>query len=76
MVNPDMLSLEISDDGRGIAEGDLDKDGSFGLRGLSERVRQVRGWIDIPTGVPRGMVMLTIPLSEQAAARLESGDDS
>ena len=76
MVNPDMLSLEISDDGRGIAEGDLDKDGSFGLRGLSERVRQVRGWIEIPTGVPRGMVMLTIPLSEQAAARLESGDDS
>jgi signal transduction histidine kinase len=76
MVNPDMLSLEISDDGRGIAEGDLDKDGSFGLRGLSERVRQVRGWIEIPTGVPRGMVMLTIPLTEQAAARLESGDDS
>ncbi len=76
MVNADVLSLEISDDGRGIAEGDLDKDGSFGLRGLTERVRQVNGWIEVPTGVPRGMVMLTIPLTDQAAVRLASGDEA
>ena len=72
MVQAELLSLEIVDDGIGIRADDLGKDSSFGLRGLKERVRQVRGWLDVATGGPHGSVMLTIPLSDAAAAHLES----
>jgi signal transduction histidine kinase len=72
MVQDELLSLEIVDDGVGIRADDLGKDSSFGLRGLNERVRQVRGWLDVATGGPHGSVMLTIPLSDAAAAHLES----
>lgn len=70
VLQDDMLSLEISDDGVGIRAADLDKPGSFGLRGLQERVRQAHGWLDVSVGERRGAVMLTLPLTERAAARL------
>ncbi|MFM1990311.1 MAG: hypothetical protein RJA99_3268 [Pseudomonadota bacterium] len=70
VVQGDTLSLEISDDGIGIRAADLDKPGSFGLRGLLERVRQVHGWLDVAVGERRGAVMLTLPLTESAAHRL------
>ena len=69
-VRDDTLSLEVSDDGVGLRTEDVDKPGSFGLRGLVERVRQVGGWLDVAVGEPRGAVMLTIPLTEAAQARL------
>ncbi|HYF59746.1 MAG TPA: response regulator [Burkholderiaceae bacterium] len=69
-VRDDTLSLEVSDDGVGLRAEDVDKPGSFGLRGLVERVRQVGGWLDVAVGEPRGAVMLTIPLTEAAQARL------
>ena len=76
VVQDDTLSLEISDDGVGIRAADIDKPGSFGLRGLTERVRQVRGWLDVAVGERRGAVMLTIPLTERAAARLLDESDA
>jgi signal transduction histidine kinase len=76
VVQDDTLSLEISDDGVGLAAGDLDKSASFGLRGLTERVRQVHGWLEVAVGAGRGEVMLTIPLTPEAAARLEEGGDA
>ena len=69
-VGDDTLSLEVSDDGIGLRPGDVDKPGSFGLRGLTERVRQVDGWLEVAVGEARGAVMLTIPLTERAQARL------
>src|SRR6185436_12208474 len=48
-----VLSLEISDNGRGVSEEDLVKSRSFGIRGLHERATTVGGWIDLSSG-PHG----------------------
>jgi PAS domain S-box-containing protein len=50
----DEIELEIEDDGRGIAEGDLSKKGSFGLMGLRERVHILAGRVRIESGPGRG----------------------
>lgn len=75
VVESDVVSLEITDDGPGIAPRDLDKPGSFGLRGLAERARQARGWLDVGVGAGRGTVLLTLPLTDAAATRLHDGVD-
>lgn len=41
------LSLEIADDGRGIAQPDRRKPGSFGLKGMQERAERQGGWLEI-----------------------------
>ncbi len=53
----DSLSVEISDDGIGLAPADLDKPASFGLRGLRERALVINGWLEI-SGLPAGTVLL------------------
>lgn len=64
--NTGYLSLEIADNGRGLAEQDLVKPQSFGLRGLHERARSVGGWVDISTD-PRGTaVILSVPLRDES----------
>jgi signal transduction histidine kinase len=75
VVRSDVLSLEVTDDGRGLAHQDLDKPGSFGLRGLAERARQAGGWLDVAVGEGRGAVLLTLPLTDLAAARLDAGGE-
>lgn len=75
MVRRDTLSLEIADDGCGIRAEDLDKADSLGVRGLIERVRRVNGWLEVATGQAHGLVMLTLPLTPEAAARLEGEQD-
>jgi hypothetical protein len=47
-----VLSLEVSDDGRGLA-GDLAKARSFGIRGLHERASTVGGWVDLSSNAGR-----------------------
>ncbi|MFA7506569.1 MAG: response regulator [Burkholderiaceae bacterium] len=67
VVTGEQLSLEISDDGIGFTEAERDKEGSFGLRGLTERARRVGGWLEV-TGDGRGCtVLLTLPTREDAA---------
>lgn len=57
-----VLSLEISDDGRGLSQQDLAKARSFGIRGLRERASTVDGWIDL-TSSPQGTTLiLSVPL--------------
>jgi len=60
------LSLEIADDGVGLAPQALEKTSSFGLRGLSERARKVGGWIDVSAGERGTCVLLSMPLAERA----------
>jgi signal transduction histidine kinase len=70
-----MLSLEIADDGRGVADSDLAKPDSYGLRGLAERARAVGGWIEV-SGAARGtVVLLTVPL-QPVASRLFATSES
>ncbi|MCM0607506.1 MAG: response regulator [Ideonella sp. WA131b] len=58
-----VLSLEISDNGRGLASADLGKARSFGIRGLRERAATVGGWIDLSSGAGHGTsLILSVPL--------------
>lgn len=59
-----VLSLEISDNGRGLNQDDLAKARSFGIRGLHERARTVEGWVDLSSGAAGTTLILSIPLDE------------
>jgi signal transduction histidine kinase len=58
-----VLSLEVSDNGRGLSQDDLAKARSFGIRGLRERAETVGGWVDISSGVQGTTLILSVPLS-------------
>ncbi|RZT01840.1 PAS domain S-box-containing protein [Duganella sp. CF402] len=61
------LHITIHDDGRGIAEKDMDKATSFGLIGMRERVWALHGDIAIASdGGTRIMIRLPLPPSEPA----------
>jgi signal transduction histidine kinase len=60
-----VLSLEVSDNGRGLSAGDLAKAQSFGIRGLKERALTVGGWVDLSSG-PRGTTLiLSVPIEDE-----------
>ena len=60
-----VLSLEISDNGRGLSQTDLAKSRSFGIRGLNERAATVGGWIDLASGAGGTSLILSIPLEHE-----------
>ncbi len=62
-----VLSLEVSDNGRGLGPGDLAKARSFGLRGLHERAGTVGGWVDISSDSGGMVLMLSVPVRRDAA---------
>jgi signal transduction histidine kinase len=57
-----VLSLEISDNGRGLSNQDLGKDRSFGIRGLHERADTVGGWVDLSSSHSGTTLILSVPL--------------
>ena len=57
-----VLSLEVSDNGRGLIQEDLAKARSFGIRGLRERAAQVGGWVDLSSGPGGTTIILSVPL--------------
>ncbi len=62
-----VLTLEIADNGCGLAPEDLAKPRSFGLRGLRERARTVGGWLDISARPGAGTsIILSVPLGDPA----------
>lgn len=71
-----VLTLEIRDDGRGIAPGDLAKERSFGIRGLHERAATVGGWVDLSAAPGGGTsLILTVPLAQDAIDALDDATD-
>lgn len=58
-----VLSLEISDNGRGLSPDDLVKEGSFGIRGLQERARTVGGWVDVSSSATGTTMILSVPMN-------------
>jgi signal transduction histidine kinase len=59
-----VLSIEVTDNGRGLHAEDLAKARSFGLRGLHERAETVGGWVDISSTPGTGTsLLLSVPLS-------------
>ncbi|GAB4569221.1 MAG: response regulator [Rhizobacter sp.] len=57
-----VLSLEVSDNGRGLSQEDLAKARSFGIRGLHERAGTVGGWVDLSSGPGGTTLILSVPL--------------
>ena len=75
-ISGGVLSLEISDNGRGLSRADLAKASSFGIRGLHERASTVDGWIDLSSGPGGTTLILSVPLAGKAGgAPMEAGDD-
>jgi signal transduction histidine kinase len=66
-----VLSLEVSDNGRGLGADDLAKARSFGIRGLHERARTVGGWVDLSSNAAGTTLIMSVPLE-----RGEAGKDS
>ncbi len=58
-----VLSLEVSDNGRGLSQGALAKAQSFGIRGLHERASTVGGWVDLGSGPAGTTLILSVPLA-------------
>jgi len=63
-----VLSLEVSDNGRGLSQADLAKTRSFGIRGLHERASTVAGWVDLSSGTAGTSLILSVPLQEGDSA--------
>ncbi len=68
----DVLSLEVTDDGQGLATPDLAKAQSFGIRGLHERASTVGGWVELSgsdSGPGRGTTLiLSVPVDASATS--------
>jgi len=74
-VGAGVLSLEVSDNGRGLTDADRAKEKSFGLRGLTERALTVGGWVDVASGTGGGThLILSIPLAD-AVDDTDEADD-
>jgi len=70
-----VLSLEVSDNGRGLDRADLAKARSFGLRGLHERASTVGGWVDVSSSAVGTVLMLSVPMRGAGGAG-GAGSDS
>jgi signal transduction histidine kinase len=71
-----VLSLEVSDNGRGLRDDDLAKARSFGIRGLHERASTVGGWVDLSSGAQGTTLILSVPLAEDTVFASEFGPDA
>jgi signal transduction histidine kinase len=58
-----VLSIEVTDNGKGLSAEDLAKARSFGIRGLHERAETVGGWVDISANPDGTTLILSVPLS-------------
>ncbi len=58
-----VLSLEVSDNGRGMGDADLAKARSFGIRGLHERASHVGGWVDLSSSAAGTSLIVSVPLA-------------
>ena len=58
----DVLTLEITDNGRGIPSPRPEQPDAFGLKGLHERARTVGGWLDVSSLQGQG-ITLSVPLT-------------
>jgi signal transduction histidine kinase len=59
-----VLSLEVSDNGRGLSDADLAKARSFGIRGLHERASHVGGWVDLSSSPGGTSLIVSVPLAQ------------
>ena len=70
-----VLTLELRDNGRGMAPQDLAKTRSFGVRGLHERAATVGGWVDLSSSAKGTSLILTIPLEPYALTQAQADEE-
>lgn len=71
------IVLDVSDDGRGIAEADMHKTGSFGMQGMRERAQYFGGGLRVsaaPEGGTRVRVWVRSPLRPRLTPELLQSD--
>ena len=69
--SPAEVTLELTDDGRGLAADWSQRNGHYGLRWLAERVQALRGRFEIAAAAPRGVrlqVCLPLPAGEASSS--------
>jgi len=71
-----VLSLEITDNGRGLGAEDLSKARSFGIRGLHERAGTVGGWVELASGTAGTTMILSVPLNPPGFADIPTSTTS
>lgn len=62
-----VLTLEVSDNGKGLDAHALRKAKSFGLLGLRERAAKVDGWLDVSSSPKGTSVILSVPLKTSSS---------
>ena len=67
-----VLSIEVSDNGRGLSADDLAKTRSFGIRGLRERADTVGGWVDLSSGATGTTLIVSVPVGPQGPHEIDS----
>jgi len=70
-----VLSLEITDNGRGLSADDLVKARSFGIRGLHERAGTVGGWVELSSSAAGTTMILSVPLNPLGIADIPAGSN-
>jgi len=65
-----ILTVEVTDNGRGLAPRSLEKETSFGILGLRERAQSVGGWLDVGARSGGVSVTLSVPLTGQFSDEL------
>ncbi|HEX5737284.1 MAG TPA: response regulator [Hydrogenophaga sp.] len=61
-----VLTVEVTDNGRGMGPEALRKAKSFGLLGLTERAAKVGGWLDVSSSPNGTALILSVPLTSDA----------
>jgi signal transduction histidine kinase len=77
-VREGLLTLAVSDDGKGLAAADRQKAGSFGLRGMSERAEALGGKLALspaPGGGTIVAIQLRLPEGGAAPSRSRSNNN-
>ncbi|HXW56300.1 MAG TPA: histidine kinase [Candidatus Cybelea sp.] len=75
-VNKDLVSMEIEDHGKGIESNDdppLPRPPGVGLQGMSERMRNIGGKLEVHFGGQGTIIRATAPCAQPAAASAKAG---
>ena len=71
-----VLSVEVSDNGRGMTSDDLAKTKSFGIRGLRERADTVAGWVDFSSNAGGTTLILSVPIGPRRPHSFHDGNSA
>jgi len=76
--NSETVSVEVADEGKGMSSrklAEVQSGGSgVGIRGMHERLRQLKGKLNIESGDAGTRILATIPIQHSSPSEQESGE--